>query len=139
MVADLRDGLNVFYTIAVDGIESLVEGGKRVTAAAAPEAGVELEFRPIPVLAAGRCGCPKCAQKLVEEAEGACTSRPEHAGKQDRMRLSIKVLGLGCENRERVELHAAEGLVLPIFFEIVLLATILVVANRSFAHEELRQ
>lgn len=48
LVVDRREELNVYYTFAMEAIETLLNDAKRVASAVSGIDGVELEFRPLP-------------------------------------------------------------------------------------------
>jgi ArsR family transcriptional regulator len=55
LVADRRDGLNVFYSLADDSVASLLEEGRR---------GMPKGVMSAKWTARVRCPCPRCAEKV---------------------------------------------------------------------------
>ncbi|MGD8604190.1 MAG: metalloregulator ArsR/SmtB family transcription factor, partial [Anaerolineales bacterium] len=64
LVEDRRDGLNVFYALALSGMDSLLREARRLAVEVARADGLELTFTPIRKISPERCGCPKCEMKI---------------------------------------------------------------------------
>lgn len=64
LVADKREGLNVFYALAFDGIEALLADAKQLALEAARAEGIDLAFNEVSKAFPKRCNCPKCEEKI---------------------------------------------------------------------------
>jgi DNA-binding transcriptional ArsR family regulator len=71
LVEDRREGLNVFYALAVSGSEDLLKDAKQLAVAAALADGIELTFSTIPTVSPELCNCPKCEEKIGMSIEKA--------------------------------------------------------------------
>jgi len=71
LVEDRREGLNVFYALAIPGVDALLEDIRQIATAAASAGGSEIAFVPIQRIPPEQCNCPKCAEKLGLVVEGA--------------------------------------------------------------------
>jgi ArsR family transcriptional regulator len=64
LVVDRREGLNVFYALALPGMDALLKEVRRVATEAASADGLELSSTPIRKTSLERCSCPKCEEKI---------------------------------------------------------------------------
>ncbi|MGD2161700.1 MAG: metalloregulator ArsR/SmtB family transcription factor [Anaerolineales bacterium] len=71
LVEDHREGLNVFYALAIPGVDALLKDSRQLAAETARASGLELAFTPIRKLSPERCGCPKCEEKIGLAIENA--------------------------------------------------------------------
>jgi ArsR family transcriptional regulator len=71
LVEDHREGLNVFYALAIPGIDALLKDARQLAAEAARADGLELSFAPIRKVPPDHCNCPKCAEKIALAVENA--------------------------------------------------------------------
>ncbi len=71
LVEDRREGLNVFYALAILGVEALLKEARQLATEAARADGLELSFGPIREVSPERCSCPKCEEKISLAVENA--------------------------------------------------------------------
>jgi len=71
LVEDRRDGLNVFYALAIPGVGALLKEVRQLAVEAARASGSEITFAPIRKLPPEQCSCPKCAEKIGLTVERA--------------------------------------------------------------------
>jgi ArsR family transcriptional regulator len=64
LVEDRREGLNVFYALALPGTEALLKEARQLAAEVVRADGHELSFTPIRKVSPERCSCPKCEEKI---------------------------------------------------------------------------
>jgi ArsR family transcriptional regulator len=69
LVEDRREGLNVFYALAISGVEPLLKESMQLATQAAHADGLKLSFAAVRKLPPERCNCPKCEEKIVMEVE----------------------------------------------------------------------
>jgi len=63
LVEDRRDGMNVFYSLAVEELGSLLDAAVNAALAVAAETGEVLTFAPLEHDVTDDCGCPTCQAK----------------------------------------------------------------------------
>jgi ArsR family transcriptional regulator len=71
LVEDRREGLNVFYALAVPGMDSLIKEARWLATESARAGGLELSFTPVRKIPAEQCNCPKCEEKIGLAVEDA--------------------------------------------------------------------
>ncbi|MGD8553854.1 MAG: metalloregulator ArsR/SmtB family transcription factor [Anaerolineales bacterium] len=71
LVEDRREGLNVFYALAISGVDALLKEALQLATEAARADGLKLSFAPIRKVPPERCGCPKCEEKIGLAVENA--------------------------------------------------------------------
>ncbi|MGD2058103.1 MAG: metalloregulator ArsR/SmtB family transcription factor [Anaerolineales bacterium] len=64
LIEDRREGLNVFYALAVSGIDALLKDSRRLALNVARSDGGELLFPTIRKIPPEKCNCPKCEEKI---------------------------------------------------------------------------
>jgi ArsR family transcriptional regulator len=64
LVEDRREGLNVFYALAIPGVDALLHEAQQLAAGVARAEGFELSMAPIREVRPEHCSCPKCEQKI---------------------------------------------------------------------------
>jgi DNA-binding transcriptional ArsR family regulator len=65
LVSDRRDGLNVYYAAADDGIDDLIQDARNLAVAIAQRDGVVLEFEAQRSIDADPCSCPRCEKEPI--------------------------------------------------------------------------
>lgn len=68
LVIDRREGLNIFYAVAEEGIGNLIQDAKRFVVDTARTYGSEINFKVIRQIAPDQCNCPKCEEKITMNA-----------------------------------------------------------------------
>ena len=63
--SDRRDGLNVYYAAADDGIDDLIQDARNLAVAIAQRDGVVLEFEAQRSIDADPCSCPRCKKEPI--------------------------------------------------------------------------
>lgn len=76
LVEDRREGLNVFYALALPGMDALLQEARRLATEVARADGLELSFSPIRKVPPERCNCPKCEEKIGLAVENAQVADP---------------------------------------------------------------
>ncbi len=71
LVDDRREGLNVFYALAIPGMDGLLKHARQLATEAGRAGGLELSFTPIRKIPPKQCGCPKCEEKISLAVENA--------------------------------------------------------------------
>lgn len=61
LVHDRRDGLNIYYAITTEGLDSLIKDARQLGTKLASQGGIELRFPALAPPGAEPCGCPRCA------------------------------------------------------------------------------
>lgn len=64
LVEDRREGLNVFYALASEGIDRLLEQVEGMAVGSALAEGEQLTLPDIRRISPKQCGCPKCEGKI---------------------------------------------------------------------------
>jgi DNA-binding transcriptional ArsR family regulator len=70
LVADRREGLNVFYAIANGGVGPLITQAKGLALNLAGSEGEDLDFTAIREIPPEECVCPKCGEKVAALKSG---------------------------------------------------------------------
>jgi DNA-binding transcriptional ArsR family regulator len=65
LVNDRRDGLNIYYAIAIDGLDDLLVDIRQL---ALDTAGMGLTFPALKVHGEDPCGCPRCAVPVSQDS-----------------------------------------------------------------------
>jgi DNA-binding transcriptional ArsR family regulator len=65
LVVDRRDGHNIFYAVAVEGMEDLIDEARCRAVELARREGLQIVFPPIRDVSPEQCRCPKCEQKIA--------------------------------------------------------------------------
>jgi ArsR family transcriptional regulator len=71
LVKDRREGLNVFYALALPDMDVLLQEARRLAIEVAHTDELELSFTPILKVSPTRCNCPKCEEKISLAVENA--------------------------------------------------------------------
>lgn len=71
LVRDRREGLNVFYHLAVNGTDGLMAKARPLAEWMARSNGHELKFRPISSGVPDDCPCPNCEVSMARASSGA--------------------------------------------------------------------
>jgi ArsR family transcriptional regulator len=65
LVADRREGLNIFYAVVDSGVADLIQYARRFVVEAARRDGREIDFKAIRPPSPEQCPCPKCEEKIA--------------------------------------------------------------------------
>jgi ArsR family transcriptional regulator len=76
LVEDRREGLNVFYAMALSSMESLLKEARQLAVEVARVQGIELSFNPIQKVSPQLCICPKCNEKSGLAIEKGSIAEP---------------------------------------------------------------